>query len=151
MSGYLNTVIVTVLLCQAAQLFIHQTESYRRIIHILCALVLILTIAKPAAWVLTHLDSAVSAAEEFFAEDPESSAEEDPLYRTAQAMMEHAAQVYGWDRDGMKITLITEETDGVICEIQMYPKKCSYTDRVRAQEELTELYGIPVYIYNLRE
>ena len=151
MSGYLNTVIVTVVVCQIAQLIVHNTESYKRIVHILCALVLLLTIAKPIAWIAQNFDRISEAVSKWGTEESIEDASEDPLYGTAQGIMEHAVRTYGWNPEGLKVTLVTDEDTGELREIQLYPEQCAWSDRVKAGEELTKIYGIPVYIYNQRE
>ncbi len=150
MNGYLNTVIVTVTVCQIAQMITQNTESYRRFVHIMCALVLLLTIAKPIGWVMTNIDCIVESIRDWGTTEAADTAADDPMETTAQAVMEHAIQAFSLDPEGMKVTLITDEESGRLTEIQLYVFRCSYTERVYVSEKLTELYGIPVYLYNDR-
>lgn len=150
MTGYLNGIILTAAACQIAQMITHHTESYRRIVHILCALAMLLTMIRPVQWITENMGDIKDSVTEWMNVMPEKNEANDPMYDTAQVIMEQAVQRYHWEPEGLKVTLITDEA-GVICEIQLYPEKCAYSDRIRAEEELTELYGIPVYIYNRRE
>jgi len=150
MNGYLNTIILTVIACQAAQLITHNTESYKRIVHMMCALVLILTIARPIGWVIRNIESAAEYISGWKGHEQVEAVVSDPMEMTAQAVMEHAVQAFDLESDGMKATLVTDDAGGKLTEIQLFVKRCSYADRERAAAELTKLYGIPVYIYSDR-
>ena len=150
MTGYLNGIILTAAACQIAQMITYNTESYRRIVHVLCALAMLLTMIRPVRWITENMGELKDSVTEWMDTVPEKTEDNDPMYDTAQAIMEHAVQRYHFEPEGMKVTLISDD-DGVIREIQLYPEKCAYSDRIRAESELSELYGIPVYIYNRRE
>jgi len=151
MKGYLNTVIVVVTVCQIAQMIVHHTESYKRIVHILCALVFLLTAAEPIRWLTENIENIKEAVAEWSESDYEFYEREDPMGNAAQAIMEHVAASCGLNPKGLKVTLVTDEETGILKEIQLYPEQCAYSDRVRISEELTELYKVRVYIYNQQE
>ena len=148
MNGYLNTVIITVTVCQIAQLITQNTESYKRIVHIMCAMVVLLTIAQPIRYLITNLEDAVEFIRELTESEAAEITEEDPLEMTAQAVMEHASKRFDLDSDGMRVVLITDDRSGALTEIQLFVSRCAYSQRVYASEKLTEIYGIPVYIYS---
>ncbi|MBQ2725336.1 MAG: hypothetical protein IJF78_06505 [Clostridia bacterium] len=149
MKEYLNAVIVTVIVCQTAQMMTHDTESCKRFIRMICAAVMLLTIAAPVRYVTANIDRFIMMAEEWTMQE-ESAESDDPMEQTAQAIMQHACDLCSLDSDGMRITLVTDE-EGTIVEIQLFAERCSYSDRVSAEEKLRKIYGIPVYIYSKRE
>ena len=151
MKEYLNAVIVTVIVCQAAQMMTHDTESCKRIVRMICAAVMLLTVAAPVRYVTANIDRFIIMAEEWtMPEDDGEPATDDPMEQTAQAVMQHACELCALEGEGMRITLVTDE-EGVITEIQLFAERCSYADRVLSEEKLKKVYGIPVYIYSKRE
>lgn len=150
MNGYLNTVIITVTACQIAQMITQNTEAYKRIVHIMCAMVVLLTIAQPLRWIVLHLEEAVDFVQGMTEQEAAENTTKDPLEMTAQAVMEHASTSFDLDSDGMKIVLITDDRDGTLTEIQLFVSRCAYAQRENASEKMTEIYGVPVYIYSNR-
>ena len=151
MKEYLNAVIVTVIICQAAQMMTHDTESCKRIVRVICAAVMLLTIASPVRYVTANIDRFISMAEGLTVqEETADPTANDPMEQTAQAIMKHVCDLCSLDGEGMRVTLVADE-DGSITEIQLFAERCSYPDRVSAEEKLSKIYGIPVYIYSKRE
>ena len=148
MNAYLSTVIVTVTVCQIAQMITQNTEAYRRIVHIMCAMVVLLTIVGPIRWLADNFDEASVFIRDLMDDEIVEVSEEDPLNLTAQAVMEHAAAKFALDPVGMKAVLITDDRSGELTEIQLFVIRCAYSQRADVSEKLTEMYGIPVYIYS---
>lgn len=151
MSGYLNSVMITVVVCQIAQMMAPDSDSFKKAVRMICALVMLLTIASPIRYLTTNYDHIFSRIETWLNEENADNSVSDPMEQIAQAVMEHAVQVCSLDPDQMKVTILTDDETGRIAEIQLFVKRCTYAERELARMKLTEIYGIPVSIYNDRE
>ena len=148
MNGYLNSMIITAAACQIAQMILPDSGRLKRGIRMLCALAVLLTMLEPVRYLTTNYDYIADEIREWLDSGMDAENVEDPMNQIAQAVMEHAVQTCGLDPDGMKVTLLTDETTQELTEIQLFVRRCSYADRTDAERKLTEAYGINVRIYS---
>ncbi|MBP3368264.1 MAG: stage III sporulation protein AF [Clostridia bacterium] len=153
MNAYLNTVVVTVIVCQIVTMFTPDKESLRRYVRLLCALVVILTLASPIVHVIEGAEVIASGISEFF--DGRLSSEQDEgegdgsAANLAYVIMRAVSDEFGIDAENMRLTLVTDES-GALVEIQLYLKRTAYADRERVREALAAEFEIPVYVFSER-
>ena len=148
MNGYLNSIIITAAACQIAQMIVPDSDSLKRGIRMLCALAVLLTMLSPVRYLTANYDHISAAIEEWLNDENTAEITEEPMNQIAQAVMEHAVQACRLDPDGMRVTLLTDDTTGELTEIQLFVRRCAFADREDASRRLTEIYGIPVKIYS---
>ena len=150
MNAYLNTVVVTVIVCQIVTMFTPDKESLRRYVRLLCALVVILTLASPIVHVIEGAEVIASGISEFFDSRLSSGQDEGEgdgsAANLAYVIMRAVSDKFGIDAENLRLTLVTEES-GALVEIQLYLKRTAYAERERVREALAAEFEIPVYVF----
>ena len=151
MKNYFNTIVVTAVVCQISQLIAYRNESFSRFVRIICSLVMLLVILSPLRSMgeITEYQSEKINRIVFSEPTPEQETE-NTMELAAQTIMSHAVSVTGLREQGMRITLITDNSER-ITDIRLYVTNCAYADRVNAEKKLNEIYGVNVKIYSIRE
>lgn len=150
MNAYLKTVVVTVIVCQIVTMFSPDKESLRRYVRLLCALVVILTLASPIVHVIEGAEEIAAGIAEFFDGRLSSGQAADggdgSAANLAYVIMRAVSDEFGIDAENMRLTLVTEES-GALVEIQLYLKRTAYAERERVREALAAEFEIPVYVF----
>lgn len=150
MNAYLNSLVATVIVCQVVTMFSPDKDSLRRYVRLLCALVVILTLASPIRNVINGAGEIASGIAELFdgaGSTAQGTAGDDGgVANLAYVIMSAVSEKFDIAAENLRITLVTDE-GGELSEIQLYMKRTAYADRERVREAIAAEFEIPVYVF----
>lgn len=148
MTAYINELIITVVVCQAASMISPESENSKRYIRVVCALVTILTLVSPVRTLVEGAGDIVESFGNFFgsAEEAEENSTGDSLEAAAYTILTYAEENYDLDLSGAEVTFFTDEA-GEVTELQMFVKSGDSGDRDKLAEELERELGVAVHIF----
>lgn len=148
MTAYINGLILTVVVCQAASMLAPEGESAKRYIRIVCALVTLLTILSPVKTLIGHAGEIGQSFRNFFtaAQTAEEGTPRDSLQSAAYTILTYAEERYGFDTEDAEVTFFTDDA-GEVTELMLFFPSGNAFDRDRLQAELEDELEITVHIF----
>ncbi len=142
MTAYINRLLAVMIACQLSIVLAPDTEIGKRSVRIVCALVSFLTILFPLNQFLSSTDSITEKITSFFS--VESAQIYDEKTTVFAEILQYVTTQY--DLDEVFLTIVTDESDTTVTELRFYIENCPYATRALIETELTETFGIPVYV-----
>lgn len=148
MTEYINGLILTVVVCQAASMLAPEGETAKRYLKIVCALVTLLTILSPVKTFVSHAGEIGQSFRNFFtaSETAEEITPRDSLETAAYTILTYAKERYGFDTDGAEVTFFTDDT-GNVDELMLFLPSGNAFNRDRLQADLEKELGVIVHIF----
>lgn len=144
MRTYVNRLLAVMVVCQIAIVLAPDTETGKRSLRTVCALVSFLTILSPLHQFLVSADSITEKITSFFT--IESSQTYDEKTTVSSELLQYVTTHYRLEE--VLLTIITDESDTTVTELRFYVQNCPYATRALIETELTEMFEIPVYVFD---
>lgn len=143
MTAYINRLIAVMVVCQIVTVITPDADNAKRSIRTVCALVALLTLLSPLKSLLSAADDLTGKITAFFT--PESVQTYDEKEAGAAGILQYVTDHYGLDE--LSVVIVTDETDTEVIELRFYVENCPYTTRALLEAELSEAFGLPVYVF----
>lgn len=146
MTSYINTLIISMLVSQAAVLILPDSKGSKQYVKLICALIILLNIVSP----VKHLGEIKSRVTEFFSSFSESgqAAGEGGMYSAdGYAIMKYIIGEYKLSGEGMSVTFITDEDGEKVREIQIIIEKCPQFVKEKISSQLGKELEVDVYVF----
>jgi len=146
MTAYINELILTVIVCQTASMLAPDSDTAKRYLRIVCALVTLLTIVAPVRTIISHADELGDKFSRFFTADETVKESNESLESAAYTILTYANERYSFDTEGAEITFFKDET-GKIDEMMLFFPSGNAFDRERLLADLVKEFGVDVHIF----
>ncbi|MBE6541919.1 MAG: hypothetical protein E7672_05685 [Ruminococcaceae bacterium] len=143
MTAYINSLIVTMLICQISTVV--TPENSKKYVRIICSLVILLTLIGP----IIDLRDSLPDIGNYFSDmtSMESENEARNGYSAAASMIfSYVDEKFSINGDDVRITFITDEGDE-LQEIQIFVKNCPYAAREEIKRVTEEEFGVKTFVF----
>lgn len=147
MRGYINTLIITMIVSQLSILLSPNRSYAKQYIKFLCCLSVALCLISPVKDIIVNGKEYITEIKEIFSVEDDMIISDTRYSSVAAFLIDYIADNYDINEDNIRIICITNEDDTELMQIQIYLKN---TDRVKGskvEEFLQKELLIPTYIF----
>ncbi len=145
MTTYINSIITVMVVCQVATVLAPDSDSAKKYIRTVCALIVLFTLISPIKYILSISGDISEKITNFFNTE-ELNTPYDEQEAGIISIMQYVAEKY--DTEEISAVIITNEEDTAITEIQLFVPNCPYAQRQTIETEMTQMLEIPVYVFS---